>query len=98
MFILICQLVENVAICLIKIVERVSQSSEMLDDLCKHGLIQQTINLLNSNGRTAKSLSVNNVCFSILLMFFVCLIHMMLTVRVIFTMLLCLAGSSRNAC
>ncbi|MCH92349.1 E3 ubiquitin-protein ligase UPL4-like, partial [Trifolium medium] len=35
------QLVENVATCLIKIVDRVSHSSEMLDELCKHGLIQQ---------------------------------------------------------
>ncbi|KAG4996143.1 hypothetical protein JHK85_027582 [Glycine max] len=35
------QLVENVATCLIKIVERVAQSSEMLDELCNHGLIQQ---------------------------------------------------------
>ncbi|MED6170603.1 E3 ubiquitin-protein ligase upl4 [Stylosanthes scabra] len=35
------QLVENVGTCLIKIVERVAQSPEMLDELCQHGLIQQ---------------------------------------------------------
>ncbi|KAK7267606.1 hypothetical protein RIF29_20284 [Crotalaria pallida] len=49
------QLVENVATCLIKIVERVAQSSEMLDELCKHGLIQQVTHLLSSNGRTTLS-------------------------------------------
>ncbi|XP_068492520.1 E3 ubiquitin-protein ligase UPL4 isoform X2 [Phaseolus vulgaris] len=54
------QLVENVATCLIKIVERVVQSSEMLDELCKHGLIQQVTHLLSSNGQTALSQLIYN--------------------------------------
>lgn len=57
---------ENVAICLIRITERVSQSSEMLDDLCKHGLIQQTTHLINSNSRTTLSVPVYNVCYFLL--------------------------------
>lgn len=58
---LISQLVENVAICLIRITERLSQSPEKLDELCKHGLIQQTFHLLNSNSRSTLSLPVCNV-------------------------------------
>nr|KYP43929.1 E3 ubiquitin-protein ligase UPL4 [Cajanus cajan] len=54
------QLVENVATCLIKIVERVAQSSEMLDELCKHELIQQVTHLLSLNGRTALSQLIYN--------------------------------------
>ncbi|KAL5546226.1 hypothetical protein UlMin_005913 [Ulmus minor] len=49
------QLVENVVISLIRITERVSQSPEMMDELCKHGLVQQTTHLLNSNNRTTIS-------------------------------------------
>ncbi|CAN0926806.1 E3 ubiquitin-protein ligase UPL4 [Linum grandiflorum] len=49
------QLVENAASCLIKIVERVSHSSEMLDDLCKHGLINQATHLVQVNSRTTLS-------------------------------------------
>ncbi|GLT72296.1 hypothetical protein SLA2020_442450 [Shorea laevis] len=45
------QLVEYVAICLIKIVERVSLSSELLDELCKHELIHQVIHLIDLNSR-----------------------------------------------
>lgn len=54
------QLVENVVICLIKITERVSQSSEMLDELCKHGVINQAVDLIHSNGRTTLSQPVYN--------------------------------------
>ncbi|KAI4349199.1 hypothetical protein L6164_009821 [Bauhinia variegata] len=54
------QLVENVATCLIKIVDRVGQSSEMLDELCKHGLIQQVTHLLSLNGRTTLSQPIYN--------------------------------------
>ncbi|KAF9680312.1 hypothetical protein SADUNF_Sadunf06G0108100 [Salix dunnii] len=54
------QLVENVAICLIKIAERVSQSSEMLDELCKHGLIDQATHLVQLNSRTTLSKPVYN--------------------------------------
>ncbi|GAY52351.1 hypothetical protein CUMW_141130 [Citrus unshiu] len=49
------QLVESVAICLIKIAEQLSQSSQMLDELCSHGLINQTTHLLNLNSRTTLS-------------------------------------------
>ncbi|PSS23680.1 E3 ubiquitin-protein like [Actinidia chinensis var. chinensis] len=49
------QLVETVATCLIKIVERVHLSSDMLDELCKHGLIHQTTSLIDLNGRTTLS-------------------------------------------
>ncbi|CAL5207195.1 unnamed protein product [Lathyrus oleraceus] len=54
------QLVENVATCLIKIVDRVSPSSEMLDELCKHGLIQQVTHLLSINGRASLSQLIYN--------------------------------------
>ncbi|RVW39675.1 E3 ubiquitin-protein ligase UPL4 [Vitis vinifera] len=49
------QLVENVAICLIKIVERVRTYPEMLNELCKHGLIQQATHLIDLNSRTTLS-------------------------------------------
>lgn len=54
------QLVENVAICLIKIAERVSQLSEMLDELCEHGLINQATHLVQLNSRTTLSQPVYN--------------------------------------
>lgn len=54
------QLVESVVTCLIKIVDQVSQSSEMLDELCRHGLIQQTTHLINLNGRTTVSQLIYN--------------------------------------
>ncbi|XP_014491908.1 E3 ubiquitin-protein ligase UPL4 isoform X1 [Vigna radiata var. radiata] len=49
------KLVENVATCLIKIVDSVYQSSELLDELCKHGLIQQVTLLLSSSAQTTLS-------------------------------------------
>ena len=55
------QLVEYVAICLIKIVEQVSQSSEMLDELCKNALIGQIVHLLDLNSRTTVSRPIYNV-------------------------------------
>ncbi|KAG7964552.1 hypothetical protein I3843_09G176100 [Carya illinoinensis] len=54
------QLVEYVAICLIKIVERVSQSSELLDELCQHRLIDQVIHLIDLNCRTTISRPIYN--------------------------------------
>ncbi|PRQ43454.1 putative aminoacyltransferase, E1 ubiquitin-activating enzyme [Rosa chinensis] len=54
------QLVENVAICLIRITERVSQSSEMLDELCKHGLIRQATHFMSLNSRTTLSQPIHN--------------------------------------
>ncbi|CAK9164785.1 unnamed protein product [Ilex paraguariensis] len=46
------QLVEDVATCLIMIAERVDHSSDMLDELCKHGLIHQATHLIGLNSRT----------------------------------------------
>ncbi|KAK8561866.1 hypothetical protein V6N13_148987 [Hibiscus sabdariffa] len=49
------QLVESVATCLIKISERMCQSSELLEELCKHELIYQVTHLLKLNSRTTVS-------------------------------------------
>ena len=57
----IFQLVENVARCMIKIAECVHQSSELLDGLCQHGLIQHAIRLINLNSRTTLSQTIYNV-------------------------------------
>ncbi|KAJ7977013.1 E3 ubiquitin-protein ligase UPL4 [Quillaja saponaria] len=54
------QLVESVATCLIKIVERVSKSVEMLDELCQHGLIHQATHLISLIGRTTLSQPIYN--------------------------------------
>ncbi|XP_054815351.1 E3 ubiquitin-protein ligase UPL4 isoform X2 [Prosopis cineraria] len=54
------QLVENVATCLIKIVEQAGHSSKLLDELCKHGLIQQVSHILSLNGRTTLSQPIYN--------------------------------------
>ncbi|WMV44799.1 hypothetical protein MTR67_038184 [Solanum verrucosum] len=52
------QLVESVATCLIRIVEQACHSSEMLDQLCNHMLVQQVTHLIELNGRTTVSQSV----------------------------------------
>ncbi|KAL8152697.1 hypothetical protein V2J09_010457 [Rumex salicifolius] len=49
------QLVENVVTCLLKIVERVKDSPDMLNELCKHGLVKHTMHLIGSNTRTTLS-------------------------------------------
>ncbi|KAK6244766.1 hypothetical protein QUC31_011175 [Theobroma cacao] len=54
------QLVESVATCLIKIAERMCQSSEMLEELCKHELINQVTHLMNLNSRTTVSQPIYN--------------------------------------
>ncbi|KAJ9181624.1 hypothetical protein P3X46_009736 [Hevea brasiliensis] len=54
------QLVENVVICLMKIAERVSQSSEMLVELCKHGIVNQAMHLIHLNSRTTLSQPIYN--------------------------------------
>lgn len=54
------QLVESVAFCLTKITERVSQNPEKLDELCKHGMINQALRLINLNSGTTLSLPVYN--------------------------------------
>ncbi|OVA09927.1 HECT [Macleaya cordata] len=51
------KLVENIATCLIRITETVSHSSEMVDELCKHGLIHQVIPLIALNSQTSLSQS-----------------------------------------
>ncbi|KAL4560548.1 hypothetical protein LXL04_032701 [Taraxacum kok-saghyz] len=53
------QLVEHVATCLIKIAERVQESSEMLDELSQHGLIHQVAHLIDLNSHTTLSHSVH---------------------------------------
>ncbi|XWS66938.1 hypothetical protein CRYUN_Cryun05aG0243300 [Craigia yunnanensis] len=54
------QLVESVATCLIKISERMCQSSEMLEELCKHELINQVTHIMNLNSRTTVSQPIYN--------------------------------------
>ncbi|XP_068492521.1 E3 ubiquitin-protein ligase UPL4-like [Phaseolus vulgaris] len=49
------QLVEKVAVCFIKIVDNVHQSSELMEELYNHGLIRQVTLLLSSNGQTTLS-------------------------------------------
>jgi len=55
------QLVEKVAVCFIKIVDNVHQSSELMEELCNHGLIRQVTLLLSSNGQTTLSQLTYNV-------------------------------------
>ncbi|KAL7608009.1 hypothetical protein Lser_V15G11055 [Lactuca serriola] len=52
-------LVEHVDTCLIKIAERVQESSEMLDELSKHGLIHQVAHLIDLINHTTLSYSVH---------------------------------------
>ncbi|OMO73502.1 E3 ubiquitin-protein ligase [Corchorus olitorius] len=54
------QLVESVATCLIKIADRFCQSSEMLEELCKHELINQVTHLINLNSRITISQPIYN--------------------------------------
>ncbi|TQE09362.1 hypothetical protein C1H46_004999 [Malus baccata] len=60
------QLVENVAVCLIKITERVSQSTEMLDELCKHGIIRQVTHFMSLNTRPTLSQPLSNGLMGVL--------------------------------
>ncbi|KAK4749343.1 hypothetical protein SAY87_026792 [Trapa incisa] len=54
------QLVENVVTCLVKIVDRVSFSQEILDEICKHGLINQAVHIISLHGRTTMSQATYN--------------------------------------
>ena len=56
------------AISLTRITERASKSSETLNELCKHGIIQQIFQLFNSNGGTTLSLPVYKVWYFFLIM------------------------------
>ncbi|GMH10099.1 hypothetical protein Nepgr_011940 [Nepenthes gracilis] len=49
------QLVENVAACLIKIVDRVKHSPDILNELCTLGLVHQATHLIDLNNRTTVS-------------------------------------------
>ncbi|KAI4310728.1 hypothetical protein MLD38_035683 [Melastoma candidum] len=55
------QLVESVALCLIKITKRVSQAPENLEGLCKHGMIHQATQLIKLCGKSTVSVPVCNV-------------------------------------
>ncbi|KAK4481047.1 hypothetical protein RD792_011916 [Penstemon davidsonii] len=46
------QLVESVATCLIKIGEQVHHSSDLLDEICNHGLVEHAVHLISLNGQT----------------------------------------------
>ncbi|CAA3009185.1 E3 ubiquitin-protein ligase UPL4 [Olea europaea subsp. europaea] len=46
------QFVESVVVCFIKIVEQESHSSVMLDELCKYGLVQQFLQLIDLKSQT----------------------------------------------
>ncbi|KAL5721492.1 HECT-type E3 ubiquitin transferase [Ranunculus cassubicifolius] len=52
------KLVENVASCLIRIVERVKHSSDMLEEVCKHGLIHQATHVIAMNSQSPLTQSV----------------------------------------
>lgn len=56
------QLVENVATCLIKIADRVGQSPEMMEELCKHGVVHQVTHLIDLNSRTTLGQPIHTVC------------------------------------
>ncbi|CAA0836468.1 E3 ubiquitin-protein ligase UPL4 [Striga hermonthica] len=49
------QLVESVATCFIRIGGQVYTSPNMLDEICKHGLVQHTLHLIGLNSRTTLS-------------------------------------------
>ncbi|KAL6011107.1 E3 ubiquitin-protein ligase upl4 [Asimina triloba] len=49
------KLVEAVSLCLMRIVERLSHSSGMLDELCKHGVIHQSTQLISSGSQMSLS-------------------------------------------
>ncbi|KAL6521022.1 E3 ubiquitin-protein ligase upl4 [Orobanche gracilis] len=46
------QLVESAATCLIRIGEQLYDSPNMLEEICNHGLVHQTLHLIGLNGRT----------------------------------------------
>ncbi|KAK9154145.1 hypothetical protein Sjap_001625 [Stephania japonica] len=53
-------LVKNAAICLTRMVKQLNDCSDLLDDLCKHGVIHQVTHLLSSLDGTALGQSVFN--------------------------------------
>lgn len=57
------QLVETVAACLVRITDCFAGSSELLDELCKHGIIQKSLNLIANDGHRSLSRATYSVCF-----------------------------------
>ncbi|CAL9101284.1 unnamed protein product [Musa acuminata var. zebrina] len=49
------KLVETVAACLVRITDCFAGSSELLDELCKHGIIQKSLNLIANDGHRSLS-------------------------------------------
>ncbi|PKA51906.1 E3 ubiquitin-protein ligase UPL4 [Apostasia shenzhenica] len=52
-----CKLVETALTCLIRITDCFCNSSEILDELCKHGIINKSLHLMTIDGRTTISQS-----------------------------------------
>lgn len=59
---ILSQLVESAATCLTRIADQFSQSSDMMEELCKRGLITQATRLIDSSSRITLSQPVHNVC------------------------------------
>lgn len=57
------QLVETVATCLIRIADSFSHSPELLDELCKHGVIHKSLHLIAIDGRMSLSQTTYTVCY-----------------------------------
>lgn len=49
------KLVESTAMCLMRIVENFGHSSELLDELCKHGVVKQSVKLISAHSPMALS-------------------------------------------
>ncbi|KAG1337984.1 E3 ubiquitin-protein ligase UPL4 [Cocos nucifera] len=60
------KLVETVATCLIRIAESFSHSPELLDELCKHGVIHKSLHLIAVDGRMSPSQSTYTGLISLL--------------------------------
>lgn len=57
------QLVETVAVCLARIADSVGSSSNLLDELCKLGLIQKSLELITNDGHRTLSRVTYSVCY-----------------------------------
>ncbi|CAM8924666.1 unnamed protein product [Rhodiola kirilowii] len=49
------QVVESAATCLIKLTVQFSQSSELLDEICKQGVVNQIIRIIDMNNRSTRA-------------------------------------------
>ncbi|KAL5716115.1 HECT-type E3 ubiquitin transferase [Ranunculus cassubicifolius] len=61
------KLVEIVCTCLIRIVKKVGRSPEMLDEICKHGLVHQAANLIALDSGNILTQQVHNGLIGLLL-------------------------------